>query len=108
MPAAGPKALRRARSTWPRPHAVGRRGAWLACERERHGTTAWHEVEAAAGGRAVRPLSRTPPISGKNLKLALAIRLQQAAEQAFGDRRGALLAIEPATGEVLAFVSKPG
>jgi penicillin-binding protein 2 len=65
-------------------------------------------VEVDAGGRAVRTLSRTPPTSGNNLRLALDIRLQQAAETAFGDRRGALVAIEPATGDVLAFVSKPG
>ena len=87
---------------------IGKVGVELAYERELHGTTGWEEVEVDAGGRAVRTLSRTPPISGNNLKLALDIRLQQAAEQAFGDRRGALVAIEPATGDVLAFVSKPG
>jgi penicillin-binding protein 2 len=87
---------------------IGKVGVELAYERELHGTTGWEEVEVDAGGRAVRTLSRTPPISGNNLKLALDIRLQQAAEAAFGDRRGALVAIEPATGDVLAFVSKPG
>src|SRR5450432_2713756 len=87
---------------------IGKVGVELAYERELHGTTGWEEVEVDAGGRAVRTLSRTPPISGNNLKLALDIRLQQAAEAAFGDRRGALVAIDPATGEVLAFVSKPG
>ena len=87
---------------------IGKVGVELAYERELHGTTGWEEVEVDAGGRAVRTLSRTPPISGNNLKLALDIRLQQAAEAAFGDRRGALEAIEPTTGDVLAFVSKPG
>jgi len=87
---------------------IGKVGVELAYERELHGTTGWEEVEVDAGGRAVRTLSRTPPISGNNLKLALDIRLQQAAEAAFGDRRGALVAIEPTTGDVLAFVSKPG
>jgi penicillin-binding protein 2 len=87
---------------------IGKVGVELAYERELHGTTGWEEVEVDAGGRAVRTLSRTPPISGNNLKLALDIRLQQAAEAAFGDRRGALVAIEPSTGDVLAFVSKPG
>ncbi|TMG97035.1 MAG: penicillin-binding protein 2 [Betaproteobacteria bacterium] len=87
---------------------IGKVGVELAYERDLHGTTGWEEVEVDAGGRAVRTLSRTPPVSGNNLKLALDIRLQQAAEQAFGDRRGALVAIEPATGDVLAFVSKPG
>jgi penicillin-binding protein 2 len=87
---------------------IGKVGVELAYERELHGTTGWEEVEVDAGGRAVRTLSRTPPTSGNNLKLALDIRLQQAAETAFGDRRGALVAIEPSTGDVLAFVSKPG
>ena len=87
---------------------IGKVGVELAYERELHGTTGWEEVEVDAGGRAVRTLSRTPPTSGNNLTLALDIRLQQAAETAFGDRRGALVAIEPSTGDVLAFVSKPG
>jgi penicillin-binding protein 2 len=64
-------------------------------------------VEVSAGGRAVRTLSRTPPTSGKNLILSVDIELQKVIEEAFGDRRGALVAIEPATGDVLAFVSKP-
>src|SRR5215468_11125504 len=51
---------------------------------------------------------RTPPVSGNNVRLALDIRMQQVVERAFGDRRGALVALDPATGEVLAFVSKPG
>ena len=65
-------------------------------------------VPGLAKTLAVRTLSRAPPTSGNNVKLALDIRLQQAAEAALGDHRGALVAIEPATGDVLAFVSKPG
>jgi penicillin-binding protein 2 len=87
---------------------IGKVGVEMSYERELHGTTGVEEVEVDAGGRAVRTLSRTPPTSGNNLRLALDIRLQQAAERAFGDRRGALVALEPATGEVLALVSKPG
>ncbi|TMH61935.1 MAG: penicillin-binding protein 2 [Betaproteobacteria bacterium] len=87
---------------------IGKVGLELSYERELHGTTGVEEVEVDAGGRAVRTLSRTPPISGNNLKLSLDIKLQQAAEAAFGERRGALVAIDPANGEVLAFVSKPG
>jgi penicillin-binding protein 2 len=86
----------------------GKVGIELYYERELHGTTGFEEVEVDAGGRAVRTLSRTPPVSGNNLRLSLDIKLQQAAEAAFGDRRGALVALDPATGEVLAFVSKPG
>jgi penicillin-binding protein 2 len=86
----------------------GKVGIELYYERELHGTTGFEEVEVDAGGRAVRTLSRTPPVSGNNLRLSLDIKLQQAAEAAFGDRRGALVALDPSTGEVLAFVSKPG
>ena len=87
---------------------IGKVGVELSYERELHGTTGVEEVEVDAAGRAVRTLSRTPPTSGNNLKLSLDIKLQQVAEKAFGDRRGALVAIDPATGDVLAFVSRPG
>jgi penicillin-binding protein 2 len=87
---------------------IGKIGLELSYERELHGTTGVEEVEVDAAGRAVRTLSRTQPTSGNNLKLALDIRLQQAAETAFGAHRGALVALDPSTGEVLAFVSKPG
>jgi len=87
---------------------IGKVGVELSYERELHGTTGWEEVEVDANGRAVRTLSRTPPASGNNLRLSLDIKLQQAAEAAFGDRRGALVAMDPRSGDVLAFVSKPG
>jgi penicillin-binding protein 2 len=87
---------------------IGKIGVELSYERELHGKTGFEEVEVDAGGRAVRTLSRTPPVSGNDLRLSLDIRLQEVAETAFGDRRGALVAIEPSTGDVLAFVSKPG
>ena len=87
---------------------IGKVGVELTYERELHGTTGVEEVEVDAGGRAVRSLSRLPPVSGNNLRLSIDINLQAAAEAAFGTRRGALVAIEPATGDVLAFVSKPG
>jgi penicillin-binding protein 2 len=87
---------------------IGKVGIELSYESELHGTTGLEQVEVDAGGRAVRLVSRTPPISGNNLQLTLDIKLQQAAEQAFGDKRGALVALDPNNGEVLAFVSKPG
>jgi penicillin-binding protein 2 len=73
-----------------------------------HGTTGFEQVEVDAGGRAVRTLTRTAPTSGDNLILSLDLKLQEIAWQAFGERRGALVAIEPNSGAVLAFVSKPG
>src|SRR5437899_3318996 len=59
---------------------IGKSGVELSYERELHGTTGVEQVEVDAGGRAVRTLSRTPPISGNNVTLSLDIRLQQAAE----------------------------
>jgi len=87
---------------------IGKVGIELSYESDLHGTTGLEQVEVDAGGRAVRLVSRTPPTSGNNLQLTLDIKLQQVAEQAFGDKRGALVALDPNNGEVLAFVSKPG
>ena len=86
---------------------IGKIGLEQSYEKELHGTTGVEEVEITAGGRAVRTLDRTPPIPGNNLILSIDIKLQEVVEKAFGDRRGALIAIEPKTGDVLAFVSKP-
>jgi penicillin-binding protein 2 len=73
-----------------------------------HGQTGFEQVEVDAGGRAVRVLSRSAPVPGNNLVLTLDARLQQVAEKAFGARRGALVAIEPSSGGILALVSMPG
>ena len=87
---------------------IGKTGLEQKYEKELHGGTGYEQVEVDAGGRGVRTLSRTPPTSGNNLVLTLDIKLQEVAEMAFGEMRGALVAIEPSTGGVLAFVSKPG
>ncbi|WP_025041310.1 penicillin-binding protein 2 [Nitrosospira briensis] len=89
-------------------HHMGKIGIEQSYEKELHGITGFEEMETDAAGRVIRVISRTPAISGNDLTLSLDARLQEVAEKAFGDRRGALVAIEPATGEVLAFVSKPG
>ena len=87
---------------------IGKAGLEQSYEKFLHGTTGVEEVEVDSGGRAVRTLSRTPPVSGNNLVLNLDAKLQEIAYNAFGERRGALVAIDPTTGGVLAFVSKPG
>ena len=87
---------------------IGKTGLEQSYEKFLHGTTGVEEVEVDSGGRAVRTLSRTPPVSGNNLVLNLDARLQEIAYNAFGERRGALVAIDPATGGILAFISKPG
>ena len=87
---------------------IGKIGIEQSYERDLHGTTGFEQVEVDAGGRGVRVLSKTPPKSGKTLTLTMDIKLQEIAEQAFANFRGALVAIDPNNGEVLAFVSKPG
>ncbi|MGH8688639.1 MAG: penicillin-binding protein 2 [Burkholderiales bacterium] len=87
---------------------IGKAGIEASYERALHGTTGLERVEIDAAGRGVRTLPPTTPAqAGNNVSLTLDLRLQQVAEDAFGNRRGALVAIEPATGGVLAFVSKP-
>ena len=86
---------------------IGKTGLEKSYEFQLHGETGYEKVEIDAGGRAVRNLSRTSPVPGNNLTLTLDIKLQEMAEKAFGDRRGALVAIEPSTGGILALVSTP-
>jgi penicillin-binding protein 2 len=87
---------------------IGKSGLEQSYETLLHGATGYEQVEVTASGRAVRTLSRVAPVAGKNLVLSLDLGLQQVAEQAFGNHRGALVAIDPHSGEVLAYVSKPG
>jgi len=87
---------------------IGKEGVEKSYERQLHGVTGYEEVERSAGGRAIRTLSRTAPVPGTNLVLSIDIELQKVIEEAFGDFRGALVAIEPETGDVLAYVSRPG
>ena len=86
---------------------IGKLGLEQRYERVLHGTTGFEEVETSAGGRAVRRLSSHPATPGHALVLSVDIRLQALVEELFGDRRGALVAIDPRSGEVLALVSKP-
>ncbi len=85
----------------------GKAGLEQHYEFELHGITGFEQVEVDAGGRAVRTLARTAPVAGNNLTLTIDAELQRIAEQAFGSRRGSLVAIEPATGGILALVSVP-
>jgi len=87
---------------------IGKAGIEASYQQELHGITGFEHVEIDAAGRGIRTLSRTASQPGNNISLTLDVRLQEVAERAFGERRGALVAIEPATGGVLAFVSKPG
>src|SRR5438477_9424057 len=87
---------------------IGKAGVEASYQHELHGTTGFEQVEIDAAGRGIRTLSRSASLPGNNVTLTLDMRLQQVAEVAFGDRRGALVAIDPANGGVLALVSQPG
>lgn len=87
---------------------IGKLGVEQAYEAVLHGKAGLQQVETTAKGRALRVLGRTPPVAGENLYLTLDLRLQAAAEGALGGQRGSVVAIDPKTGEVLAFASTPG
>ncbi|MBN9424564.1 MAG: penicillin-binding protein 2 [Candidatus Accumulibacter sp. 66-26] len=86
---------------------IGKTGIEQKYEFHLHGETGYEQIEVDAGGRAVRSLSRVPPVPGNNLTLTIDAKLQEITEKVFGDRRGALVAIEPSTGGILALVSTP-
>ncbi|MEN9437560.1 MAG: hypothetical protein RIR09_2215 [Pseudomonadota bacterium] len=86
---------------------IGKLGVEQSFESELHGTTGVERMETSAGGRAVRKLASNPSTPGNMVALAIDIKLQKLVEDMFGQRRGALVAMDPKTGEVLAFVSKP-
>jgi penicillin-binding protein 2 len=87
---------------------IGKTGLEQSYETLLHGRTGFDQMETDASGRAVRVLSRIPPVPGKDLRLHLDGELQAVAEHAFGDYLGGLVALDPNTGGVLALVSKPG
>ena len=88
-------------------HHIGKTGVERFYEAELHGQVGYEEVETNARGRVLRVLKRTDPIPGKDIVLSLDIKLQEAAEEALAGRRGAVVALNPMTGEVLAMVSQP-
>jgi penicillin-binding protein 2 len=87
---------------------IGKTGLEQSYEALLHGRTGFDQMETDASGRAVRMLSRIPPVPGKDLRLHLDVELQAVAERAFGDYLGGLVALDPNTGGVLALVSRPG
>lgn len=87
---------------------VGKRGVEQFYERSLHGEVGYQQVETDAHGRVRQVLAINPPISGQNISLQLDSRLQIAASAALGDKRGAIVALDPRSGGVLAMVSQPG
>ncbi|MCG4454571.1 penicillin-binding protein 2 [Pseudomonas sp. MMS21-TM103] len=88
-------------------HHIGKTGVERFYEAQLHGEVGYEEVETNARGRVLRVLKRIDPLPGKDVMLTIDVRLQEAAEAALGGRRGAIVAIQPGTGEVLAMVSQP-
>jgi penicillin-binding protein 2 len=86
---------------------IGKLGIEQSYETELHGITGVEQVETSAGGRPVRKLASSPATPGNAIHLTIDIKLQNLIEQLYGGRRGALVAIDPRNGEILAFVSKP-
>src|SRR3990172_15046 len=86
---------------------IGKLGVEAVYEDMLLGSVGFEEVETNAHGRPVRTIERIAPVAGKNLYLNIDAKLQALVEQALGKRRGAVVAMEPKTGAVLAFVSTP-
>ncbi|HUR89251.1 MAG TPA: penicillin-binding protein 2 [Ramlibacter sp.] len=86
---------------------IGKLGVEQSYEEQLHGVTGVEHVETSAGGRAIRKLRSHPATPGNSVTLSVDIKLQKLVEDLYGDRRGAFVAMDPKTGEVLAFVSKP-
>ena len=86
---------------------IGKLGVEQSFETQLHGITGVDSMETSAGGRATRRLTSQPSTPGNTVKLSIDIKLQKLIEDMYGERRGALVALDPKTGEVLAFVSKP-
>jgi len=86
---------------------IGKLGIEQSFEGQLHGITGVEQMETSAGGRAVRRLDSFPATPGQTVALSLDIKLQKLIEDLYGERRGALVALDPRNGEVLALVSKP-
>ena len=86
---------------------IGKLGLEKFYEHELHGTVGVQQVEVNANGRTLRVLNESPPIQGNNLHLTIDSRLQRVAEEAFAQQSGAVVAIDPNNGEILALVSMP-
>lgn len=88
-------------------HFIGKSGLEKYYEKALHGQTGYEEIETNVQGRSIHLVGKTPPLSGANIQLSLDINLQHTAYEALGEYDGAVVAMEPTTGRVLALASKP-
>ena len=86
---------------------IGKIGVEKAYEKQLHGQVGYQQVEVNAQGRVIRVLDRTPPVPGENIYLTLDVSLQNLAVQALEGKRGAIVAMDPRNGAILAMVSSP-
>ncbi|QEL10917.1 penicillin-binding protein 2 [Kushneria phosphatilytica] len=89
-------------------HYIGKTGIERFYEKALHGTAGVRRVETNARGRILREISRTPPKPGKDLTLTIDKDLQEFGAQLLKGKRGAIVAIDPRNGDILAMVSTPG
>ena len=87
---------------------IGKIGVEKAYENLLHGKVGYQQVEVNVQGRIIRVLDRTPPTPGKDIYLSLNASLQNIAVQALDGKKGAVVAIDPTDGSILAMVSSPG
>jgi len=87
---------------------IGKNGIERYYEDALHGTVGFKKIETNARGRILRVLEEQRPIAGKNIYLTVDLKVQKVAEEALGNRRGALVALDPKTGDVISLVSMPG
>jgi penicillin-binding protein 2 len=86
---------------------IGQMGAEAAFESQLKGTWGGQQVEVDSSGRVISVLGDKPAVSGNDVQLTIDLELQKLAEQALGGTKGAIVAIDPRSGEVLAMVSRP-
>jgi penicillin-binding protein 2 len=86
---------------------IGKYGVEYQWEADLRGVDGGRQIEVDALGREIKPLRSVEPFPGNNLILTIDLDLQKAAEEAFQDKNGALIALDPKTGRILAMVSKP-
>ena len=96
------------RSNYVRKDWIGKRGVEQYYEKRLRGGLGYNYVEVNSKGKEIRIVNQRSPLRGENVVLTIDIDLQKVAYESLGDRRGAVVAIDPNNGEILSYVSKPG
>ena len=86
---------------------IGKAGVELQYENELHGVSGYKHIEVNATGKPVRTIKNFPAKEGENIHLTIDLKMQKIAEKEFKNRKGALVALDPSNGEILAYVSMP-